>query len=69
MMQALLALRAVDGGHPFSVEQIDVDSDPELVVLYDELVPVLLANKAGQVPVQLCHYFLDADKVQAFLAG
>lgn len=72
MLQALLALRAVgdagDAGQ-FSVEQVDVDSDPELVALYDELVPVLLGAKADQVPVQLCHYFLDQDKVKAFLAA
>jgi len=73
MLQALLALCTTvdddsDTGQ-FSVEQVDVDSDPELVALYDELVPVLLGAKAGQLPVQLCHYFLDQGKVKAFLAG
>jgi len=55
--------------HQIAIE--DVDQDPELLKLFDELVPVLFARKsmdknvkdAGQ---QLCHYFLDADKVKAF---
>ena len=71
MLQALLALPAmaelVDVHGQCIVEQVDVDSAPELVALYDELVPVLIGNKEGQSPVQLCHYFLDYDKVNAFL--
>jgi hypothetical protein len=47
---------------------LDVDQDPELLKLYDELVPVLVARKSpdGTTQQQLCHYFLDADKVKAF---
>ena len=71
MLQALLTLCAdeqVVAAHgQCTVEQIDVDDDPELVVLYDELVPVLVGNKEGQSPVQLCHYFLDHEAVSAFL--
>jgi hypothetical protein len=56
---------------PHQIVIEDVDQDPELLKLFDELVPVLYARKsadknssdAGQ---QLCHYFLDADKVKAF---
>ncbi|MDP5007438.1 MAG: glutaredoxin family protein [Glaciimonas sp.] len=51
----------------FDVKCVDVDIDPGLVALYDELVPVLIGQKAQQAPVQLCHYFLDVKKVQAFL--
>ncbi|MGZ9710213.1 glutaredoxin family protein [Glaciimonas sp. GNP009] len=71
MLHALLALPAmaelVNIYGQGLVEQIDVDGAPELVALYDELVPVLIGNKEGQSPVQLCHYFLDSDKVNSFL--
>lgn len=51
---------------------IDVDQDPELLKLYDELVPILFARKSGgmsaeDVGRELCHYFLDEKKVKAFL--
>ncbi|KAF3997962.1 glutaredoxin family protein [Glaciimonas immobilis] len=76
MLQALIALcaeqemlegRNLDVDADYAIEQIDVDSDPELVALYDELVPVLLGSRMGQVPVRLCHYFLDKQKVNAYL--
>ena len=46
----------------FEIEVIDVDADPELEALYDELVPVLLHE--GQ---ELCHYFLEVAKVRDYL--
>lgn len=60
----LAALEALRGEHAFSVEVIDVDSDPALEAKYDELVPVLEAE--GR---ELCHYFLDVAKVREYLAG
>lgn len=45
-----------------AVEVLDVDADPELEALYDELVPVLLHD--GN---ELCHYFLDTAKVRDYL--
>jgi len=45
------------------VEVLDVDADPELEALYNELVPVLL--HAGS---ELCHYFLDTAKVRDYLS-
>ncbi len=64
---------------PHQIIMRDVDQDPELLKMFDELVPVLFAKRlansvadsaddsnlsdAGQ---QLCHYFLDTDKVKAF---
>lgn len=67
-LQALCANKKVIEAHgPCAVEQIDVDNHPDLVVLYDELVPVLIGNKEGQPPVQLCHYFLDHETVTIFL--
>ena len=56
---------------PHQIVISDVDQDPELLKHYDELVPVLFALKVdGQnssgIGQQLCHYFLDVEKVKAF---
>jgi hypothetical protein len=65
----LAALRALEGEYDFDVTVIDVDANEDLVSRYDELVPVLTGSKAGpESEVQLCHYFLDLDRVRAFLA-
>jgi hypothetical protein len=64
MLAALESLRA-EGD--FSVEVIDVDADEALVERYDELVPVLVGQRADQPPQQLCHYFLDLPVVRDFL--
>ena len=63
----LAALHALAGEYSFSVEVVDVDADPALVALYDELVPVLVSKKQGGAE-QLCHYFLDEPRVRAYLA-
>ncbi len=65
MLAALRALKIVE---PVSITVIDVDTDETLVAKYDELVPVLLARKDGQVGQQLCHYFLDEVAVRGFIA-
>ena len=46
------------------VAVLDVDADPLLVERYDELVPVLLHGET-----EICHYFLDAPKLRAYLQG
>jgi glutaredoxin len=56
-LQPLLAEFGVD------LEVLDVDADPALEALYDEVVPVLL--HAGTV---LCHYFLEVSKVRDYLS-
>lgn len=61
------ALQVLQQEYLFTVDVIDVDSDELLVAKYDELVPVLLAKKGKEQPVQLCHYFLDETMVRAFL--
>lgn len=48
----------------WAVEVVDVDADPALVALYDELVPVLVCNG-----VELCRYRLDGERVRAALAS
>lgn len=62
MLDALLTLR--DADQPFTVEVLDIDADPALAARYDELVPVLFGDP-GQP--ELCHYFLDEEKVRAYL--
>ncbi len=54
MLQALMALQ--QPGERFDVAVVDVDLDPALVARFDELVPVLFGDPAGE---ELCHYFLD----------
>ncbi len=54
---------------PFRIEVIDVDVDADLVARYDELVPVLVGSRNGAQPVEICHYFLDEGRLNAFLAG
>lgn len=51
----------------FTIDVIDVDVDEGLIALYDELVPVLTAKKSGGQEVQICHYFLDVNKLEEFL--
>jgi hypothetical protein len=61
----LAALQAFGSDYRFTLEVVDVDADEALAVKYDELVPVLLASKLGAQAVQICHYFIDQDKVRA----
>lgn len=68
MYQALRTLCALCGKQ-LSIEVIDVDLHPELVERYDELVPVLMGVDEGQLPQQLCNYFLNENKVRNFLTG
>jgi thiol-disulfide isomerase/thioredoxin len=63
----LHALEKFRSAHDFTVEVIDVDADEALVQRYDELVPVLVGQRATQPAVQLCHYFLDVAGVENFL--
>lgn len=64
----LQALEAWKGSFSFSVEVIDVDADEALVARYDELVPVLVGSKNEGEAVEICHYFLDNEKLRAFLS-
>lgn len=58
----LHALDSLKRDFSFVVKVEDVDADPALEALYDEKVPVLVAD--GN---ELCHYFLDEAAVRAFL--
>lgn len=60
------ALNAMQGDSlRFDVDVIDVDADEALVARFDELVPVLYGDLSQP---ELCHYFLDADAVRAYIA-
>jgi hypothetical protein len=63
----LQALQRYNDSCEFLVEVVDVDADEALVQQFDELVPVLYGQRDDFPPVQLCHYFLDAQKVEKFL--
>ena len=63
MLQALRVMT----GDTVRIDVIDVDADPLLVEQYDELVPVLVGQRPGQPPEQLCHYHLDEGAVRHFL--
>lgn len=60
MELALLPLAAEFG---VAVDIVDVDADPRLEALYDELVPVLLHEG-----VELCHYYLEVGKLRDYLS-
>ena len=59
----IAGLRDLQAGAAFELEVIDVDGDAALEARYGERVPVLAA--AG---VELCHYHLDAAKVDEYLS-
>lgn len=67
MLVALEALR--DACHAdFSIEVVDVDTEPHWVARYDELVPVLVVlDEEGER--ELCHYFLDRVTVMRWLTA
>lgn len=71
MLAALDVLRSESGEFPdgFDVSVVDVDTDPELVARYDELVPVLIVGRRDDASArELCHYHLDVAAVRAYLS-
>lgn len=56
------ALAPLAESHGCTVEVMDVDASPELEARYGERVPVLVHDG-----VELCHYFLDPERVRARL--
>ncbi len=47
----------------FRLIECDVDADEQLLIRFDELVPVLL----GEDGQEICHYHLDEPKVREYL--
>ena len=81
MLAALRAFMARTG-LPWRVDVVDVDTDPQLTDMFDELVPVLYAGvaerhgaeesagsagEAGVAGREICHYFLDEAALQRYL--
>ena len=57
------ALKQFQGRYDFEIEVVDVDANPRLEEKWGDKVPVLLDGDR-----EICHYFLDADAVDARLA-
>lgn len=58
------AVRRVAADFGVALDVVDVDSDSALEALYGERVPVLLHGER-----ELCHYFVNADRLRAYLDG
>ncbi|HYK15744.1 MAG TPA: glutaredoxin family protein [Burkholderiales bacterium] len=59
----IAGLKELQAGARFELGIIDVDSDPALEARYGELVPVLVGADG-----EICHYHLDAAKVNDYLS-
>ena len=59
MTQALERLRPELG---IEFTEVDVDTSPELVRLYDTRVPVLVADD-----IEICYYFLEEGRLREHL--
>lgn len=57
------ALEGAKNLPPYQLAIVDVDSVPELLEKYDELVPVLLSNDNKEI----CRYHIDLAKVREYL--
>ena len=60
--ELITALKQFQGRYSFDIEIIDVDRRPELEERWGDKVPVLLDGD-----LEICHYFLDHDAVDARL--
>ena len=58
------ALRPLAGELNFTVEPVDVDSDPALEARYGERVPVLVDSHGEEI----CHYVLDLGALRQRVA-
>lgn len=61
--ELITALKRFQGRYDFDIEVVDVDADPRLEEKWGDKVPVLLDGD-----LEICHYFLDIDAVDARLA-
>jgi Glutaredoxin-like domain (DUF836) len=55
-------LQSLQATHSFDIEVLDVDRDAMLTARYGERVPVLVCAEG-----ELCHFRLDAVKVNDYL--
>jgi len=61
--ELLTALKRFQGRYDFDIQVVDVDSNPALEEKWGDKVPVLLDGD-----LEICHYFLDHDAVDARLS-
>lgn len=61
----IASLRSLQKKIQFEFEVINIDNDENLIQLYGERVPVLFAVEEQK---ELCHYFLDLEAFNAYLA-
>ena len=61
----ILALQDIQERISFNFKVIDIDSDPELIALYGEKIPVLVSPLTNQ---EICHYFLDVAALDDYLS-
>lgn len=59
------SLRNLQKEFQFEFTVINIDEDENLIRLYGERVPVLFAVNEKK---ELCHYFLDSEVLDAYLA-
>ena len=60
----ILALQNLQAQVSFDFQVVDIDSDPELIALYGEKIPVLMSPLTNQ---EICHYFLDVAALDDYL--
>ena len=60
LLQQLLQLQQA---HNFKINEVDVDSSPQLIEQYGLQVPVVTCNDE-----QICHYFLDQAAIMQVLS-
>ncbi|MDO8893652.1 glutaredoxin family protein [Nitrosomonas sp.] len=62
--EMIVALKNFQVQVSFEFHVVDIDSDPELIVLYGEKIPVLMSPLTNQL---ICHYFLDVAALDGYL--
>ncbi len=60
----VLALQNLQEQVSFTFQVINIDSNPELIALYGERIPVLMSPLNNQ---EICHYFLDLAALDDYL--
>lgn len=60
----IVALQNLQRQVSFEFQVVDIDSDPELIALYGEKIPVLMSPSTNQM---ICHYFLDVTALDDYL--
>ena len=61
----IFALQNLQKQESFDFRVIDIESDPDLITLYGEKIPVLVSSADNQ---EICHYFLDLAALDDYLA-